>query len=124
MAERPRDFLAVATPGAGKTTFALQIAAELLATGRCGPSPWSHRPSTSSRSGPTPPPGWVSDSTRASPTPRVRPARSSTASWSPTPRWRRTRCCTGRRTENRKTLVILDEIHHAGRCDVLGQRGA
>lgn len=29
----PRDFLAVATPGAGKTTFALQVAADLLATG-------------------------------------------------------------------------------------------
>ena len=27
---RPRDFLAVATPGAGKTTFALSVAAELL----------------------------------------------------------------------------------------------
>jgi superfamily II DNA or RNA helicase len=27
----PRDFLAVATPGAGKTTFALKVAAELLA---------------------------------------------------------------------------------------------
>ena len=26
-----RDFLAVATPGAGKTTFALRVAAELLA---------------------------------------------------------------------------------------------
>ncbi|HSE56026.1 MAG TPA: DEAD/DEAH box helicase family protein, partial [Nocardioidaceae bacterium] len=26
----PRDFLAVATPGAGKTTFALTVAAELL----------------------------------------------------------------------------------------------
>ncbi|WP_425573308.1 DEAD/DEAH box helicase [Nocardioides marmoribigeumensis] len=30
--KRPRDYLAVATPGAGKTTFALTIAAELLAT--------------------------------------------------------------------------------------------
>lgn len=30
-AEEPRDFLTVATPGAGKTTFALTIAAELLA---------------------------------------------------------------------------------------------
>ena len=30
---QPRDFLAVATPGAGKTTFALRIAAELLAAG-------------------------------------------------------------------------------------------
>jgi superfamily II DNA or RNA helicase len=29
--KRPRDYLAVATPGAGKTTFALTIAAELLA---------------------------------------------------------------------------------------------
>ena len=30
---RDEDFLAVATPGAGKTTFALRIAAELLADG-------------------------------------------------------------------------------------------
>ncbi len=30
---KPRDFLAVATPGAGKTTFALRIVAELLAEG-------------------------------------------------------------------------------------------
>ena len=30
LTERPRDFLAVATPGAGKTTFALRIATELL----------------------------------------------------------------------------------------------
>ncbi len=29
-ARQPRDFLAVATPGAGKTTFALSVAAELL----------------------------------------------------------------------------------------------
>src|SRR5258705_47059 len=28
--KRPKDFLAVATPGAGKTTFALTVAAELL----------------------------------------------------------------------------------------------
>ena len=30
LAARPRDFLAVATPGAGKTTFGLRLAAELL----------------------------------------------------------------------------------------------
>ena len=30
---RPRDFLLVATPGAGKTAFALRIAGELLADG-------------------------------------------------------------------------------------------
>ena len=29
----PRDFLAVATPGAGKTTFALRLATELLGRG-------------------------------------------------------------------------------------------
>ncbi|MCW2833798.1 MAG: box helicase, partial [Nocardioides sp.] len=29
-ATSPRDFLTVATPGAGKTTFALSVAAELL----------------------------------------------------------------------------------------------
>ncbi|MEU4621475.1 DEAD/DEAH box helicase [Actinoplanes sp. NPDC023801] len=32
---RSEDFMAVATPGAGKTTFALRIAAELLADGTC-----------------------------------------------------------------------------------------
>lgn len=32
-AENPRDFLAVATPGAGKTTFALHIATQLIARG-------------------------------------------------------------------------------------------
>ena len=30
---RPKDFLAVATPGAGKTTFALRVATELKTTG-------------------------------------------------------------------------------------------
>ena len=33
MTAQPRDFLAVATPGSGKTTFALRIAGELLADG-------------------------------------------------------------------------------------------
>src|SRR6185437_7094016 len=31
LAAKPRDFLAVATPGSGKTTFALRVAGELLA---------------------------------------------------------------------------------------------
>ncbi|MGP6173014.1 DEAD/DEAH box helicase [Corynebacterium sp. A21] len=30
LAQRPKDFLAVATPGAGKTTFALRVATELI----------------------------------------------------------------------------------------------
>ena len=43
----PRDFLAAATPGAGKTTFALRVAAELLETGVGAPrDAWSRRPST------------------------------------------------------------------------------
>ncbi|MFP3836202.1 DEAD/DEAH box helicase, partial [Chryseobacterium sp. SIMBA_028] len=33
MARHPKDFLAVATPGAGKTTFALRIATTLLDAG-------------------------------------------------------------------------------------------
>ncbi|NLG19966.1 MAG: DEAD/DEAH box helicase [Actinomycetales bacterium] len=33
LAETPRDYLAVATPGAGKTTFALKVATELLDAG-------------------------------------------------------------------------------------------
>jgi len=33
LASTPRDFLAVATPGAGKTTYALRLATELFATG-------------------------------------------------------------------------------------------
>ncbi len=33
LAAKPRDFLAVATPGAGKTAFALRVAGELLADG-------------------------------------------------------------------------------------------
>nr|MCH9643217.1 DEAD/DEAH box helicase family protein [Actinomycetes bacterium] len=33
LAARPRDFLAVATPGAGKTAFALRVITELFAEG-------------------------------------------------------------------------------------------
>jgi superfamily II DNA or RNA helicase len=36
LAARPRDFLAVATPGSGKTTFALRVAGELLTEGVVG----------------------------------------------------------------------------------------
>ena len=60
----PRDFLAVATPGAGKTTFALSVAAELLSrrvveritvvapTERRGPGSRSTRPTPGARAGP------------------------------------------------------------------------
>ena len=46
LTERPRDFLAVATPGAGKTTFALRVATELLDRGEvqriCVVAPTEH----------------------------------------------------------------------------------
>jgi hypothetical protein len=60
-----RDFLAVATPGAGKTTYALRVATELLATAASsGRSPSSPRPSTSRPSGRMPRRAWASTSTR------------------------------------------------------------
>lgn len=34
LSSSPRDFLAVATPGAGKTTFALRVASNCSVTGR------------------------------------------------------------------------------------------
>ncbi len=60
----PRDFLAAATPGAGKTTFALRLASELLAAAPSTASPSSPPPSTSSSSGPMPRTGRASASTR------------------------------------------------------------
>ncbi|NYI06244.1 DEAD/DEAH box helicase [Allostreptomyces psammosilenae] len=111
---QPRDFLAVATPGAGKTTFALRIAAELLnrhivqqltivaptehlkkqwaeAAGRVG---IRIDPDYSSSSGPL---GREYDGLAVT-----------YAGVGVHPMLHRNRC------ESRKTLVILDEIHHAG----------
>lgn len=44
--QAPRDFLAVATPGAGKTTFALRVATECWVRAWSSRSPSSPRPST------------------------------------------------------------------------------
>ena len=56
----PRDFLAVATPGSGKTAFALRIAAELLGhRARRADSPSSCPPNTSRSSGRKPRAGTV-----------------------------------------------------------------
>jgi len=46
LAAKPKDFLAAATPGAGKTTFGLRIAAELLADRTVASITVSPRPST------------------------------------------------------------------------------
>ena len=64
--------------------------------------------------GARPPPGSASSSTPPSATPTCTPRPTSTARSSPTPRsaWRPQ--VHRRRTMTRRTLVILDEIHHAG----------
>jgi superfamily II DNA or RNA helicase len=110
----PRDFLAVATPGAGKTTFALRIATELLdrhiiqqvtvvAPTEHLKHQWSEAakkvgigidPTYSGSSG-----GTSRDYTGIAVT---------YAGVAAHPMLHR------RRVENRRTLVILDEIHHAG----------
>ncbi|HEV2639203.1 MAG TPA: DEAD/DEAH box helicase [Actinocrinis sp.] len=110
----PRDFLAVATPGAGKTTFALRIATELMDRHQIqqltvvAPTEhlkhqWSEAarkvgigidPTYSGSSG-----GTSRDYAGIAVT---------YAGVAAHPMLHR------RRVENRKTLVILDEIHHAG----------
>ncbi|WP_420176239.1 DEAD/DEAH box helicase [Luteococcus sp. OSA5] len=114
LGEAPRDFLAVATPGAGKTTFALRVAAELLhrriITRIIVVAPTEHLKvqwaEAAHRVGINIDPG-LGGSTRgrskefdgiavtyAGVAARVNHYRT--------------------RTENFKTLVILDEVHHAG----------
>ncbi len=112
---QPRDFLLVATPGAGKTTFALRIAAELLAEGTVEPitvvvptehlkNQWAQAAARiGHRAG-----------SRSSPTPTRRHSNEyhgvvvTYAQVASHPTRHRVR------TENRKTLVIFDEIHHGG----------
>lgn len=110
----PRDFLAVATPGAGKTTFALTVAAELLARRRVERvtvvAPTEHLKTQ-----------WADAAARAGipidPTYAGRRGRASAdyvgvavtyAGVATSPLAHRIR------TERFKTLVILDEVHHAG----------
>ena len=110
----PRDFLAVATPGAGKTAFALRLARELLdrriiaaITVVC---PTEHLKRQ-----------WAESAARVGIKldPEFKNAQGRTAKdfigvavtyaqVAAHPALHRAR------TENRKTLVILDEVHHAG----------
>ncbi|QNN54812.1 DEAD/DEAH box helicase [Nocardioides mesophilus] len=113
-ADNPRDFLAVATPGAGKTTFALTVAAELLARRVVDRvtvvAPTEHLKTQ-----------WADAAERAGipidPTYSGRKGRTSKdyvgvavtyAGVATNPLAHRIR------TERFKTLVILDEVHHAG----------
>ena len=111
---RAEDFMAVATPGAGKTTFALRIAAELLVDGTVEAvtvvAPTEHLKTQ-----------WATAAARVGiqldASFRNADIHSSTdfhgavvtyAQVGVAPQVHR------RRTMTRRTLVILDEIHHAG----------
>ena len=114
LAVQPRDFLAVATPGAGKTAFALRVAAELLAdrtvTALTVVTPTEHLKYQ-----------WAAaaSSVGIALDPEFRNATGGTSSdyagiaityagVAAHPMLHRNR------TEGRRTLVILDEVHHAG----------
>jgi superfamily II DNA or RNA helicase len=112
--DQPRDFLAVATPGAGKTAFALRVATELLAAKVVQAitvvAPTEHLKHQ-----------WADAASKVGITldPTFRNAAGAAASGytgvavtyaqvAAHPMLHR------RRTETRKTLVILDEVHHGG----------
>ncbi|MGI9126160.1 MAG: DEAD/DEAH box helicase [Mycobacterium sp.] len=121
LTEKPKDFLLVATPGAGKTTFALKIAGELLADGT------------------------VERVTVVVPTEHLKTQWASAASAfgiALDPRFSNSQAQTSEdyhgvvvtyaqvashpmrhrvRTENRRTLVIFDEIHHGGDAKSWGE---
>ncbi|HYJ77320.1 MAG TPA: DEAD/DEAH box helicase [Actinomycetes bacterium] len=109
-----RDFLAVATPGAGKTTFALRVASELMARKLIDAvtvvAPTEHLKHQ-----------WADAASRVgiSLDPTFRNAQGAVSSdftgvavtyaqVAAHPVLHR------RRTENRRTLVVLDEVHHGG----------
>lgn len=111
---QPRDFLAVATPGAGKTTFALRIASELLdrhivqqitivAPTEHLKKQWAE---AAARIGIRIDPNYSGSSGPANR--EFHGVAVTYAGVGVHPMLHR------RRVENRKTLVILDEIHHAG----------
>ena len=121
LSAKPKDFLLVATPGAGKTTFALRIAGELLADGT------------------------VERITVVVPTEHLKTQWAGAAAGSGIaldPRFSNSQAQTSEdyhgvvvtyaqvanhpmrhrvRTENRRTLVIFDEIHHGGDAKSWGE---
>jgi superfamily II DNA or RNA helicase len=114
LAARPQDFLAVATPGAGKTAFGLRIAAELLAdrtiaalTVVTPTEHLKHQWAVAAREV-----GISIDSnfrnTVGVTSSDYHGVAVTYAQVAAHPTMHRVR------TENRKTLVILDEIHHGG----------
>src|SRR3954453_14664434 len=117
----PRDFLAVATPGSGKTTFALRIAGELLADGTVERIPivvptehlkiqWAK---AAAALGISLDPKFSNGS-----------AQNSDEYHGVVVTYAQVASHPGRhrvRTENRKTLVVFDEIHHGGDAKSWGE---
>lgn len=111
---QPRDFLAVATPGAGKTTFALRVATELLSTGEVHRltivAPTEHLKyqwaEAAARVGIHVDPSY-SNGQRALGS-RFDGVALTYAQVAANPALHRVR------TESVRTLVVLDEIHHGG----------
>ncbi|OBC04598.1 hypothetical protein A5784_13685 [Mycobacterium sp. 852013-50091_SCH5140682] len=111
---KPRDYLAVATPGAGKTTFALRIAAELLADRTVDAVtvvvPTEHLKiqwaQSAARNGIALDPKFSNSNSQTSAEYHGVVVTYAQVASHPT----RHRV----RTESRKTLVIFDEIHHGG----------
>lgn len=114
LTQRPVDFLATATPGAGKTVFGLRIAAELLSdrtieqvTIVAPTEHLKHQWATAAAAA-----GIAIDSNFRNSTGATssdfRGVAMTYAQVAAHPTLHRVR------TENRKTLVILDEIHHTG----------
>ncbi|CAA0109154.1 ATP-dependent RNA helicase DbpA [Mycolicibacterium vanbaalenii] len=111
---KPRDFLAVATPGSGKTTFALRIVAELLAEGTVETVtivvPTEHLKiqwaQAAARQGISLDPKFSNSNSQTSSEYHGVVVTYAQVASHPT----RHRV----RTENRRTLVVFDEIHHGG----------
>jgi superfamily II DNA or RNA helicase len=114
LAAQPRDFLAVATPGSGKTTFALRVAAELLAHRAVEQItvvvPTEHLKvqwaQAAGRHGLALDPRFSNSNARTSP--EYHGVMVTYAQVASHPTLHRVR------TEGRKTLVVFDEIHHGG----------
>ena len=120
LAAQPRDFLAVATPGSGKTTFALRVAAELL-THRAVDQltvvvPTEHLKvqwaQAAQRHGLALDPRFSNTSPQTSPEYHGVMVTYAQVAWHP--------ALHRVRTEQRKTLVIFDEIHHGGDAKTWG----
>ncbi|MGV0800983.1 DEAD/DEAH box helicase family protein, partial [Mycolicibacterium elephantis] len=118
---QPRDFLAVATPGSGKTAFALRVAGELLADGTVERVtvvvPTDHLKTqwalAAARSGIALDPKFTNSSALTSSEYHGVVVTYAQVASHPT----RHRV----RTENYRTLVIFDEIHHGGDAKSWGE---